>query len=58
MKMTNATYRVQFIDEEGEFAFTDPLNLEGAIARACGMRLRFHRPGDRRQCDRRPRRGC
>jgi hypothetical protein len=36
-----ATYRVQFVDPEGEIAFTDPLSRENAIARACGMRLRF-----------------
>jgi hypothetical protein len=39
--MSPSQYRVQFVDDKGEFAFTQPSDREGAIARACGMRLRF-----------------
>jgi hypothetical protein len=37
-KMRDAMYRVQFVDHEGETAFTNASNREGAIKRACGMR--------------------
>ena len=39
--MGPSTYRVQFIDEKGEFAFTERSDREGAIAEACNLRLRF-----------------
>lgn len=41
MMMWDATYRVQFVDDRGETAFTGLSDREGAIARACDMRLRF-----------------
>jgi hypothetical protein len=39
--MSPSTYRVQFIDDKGEFAFTEPRDREGAITEACSLRLRF-----------------
>jgi hypothetical protein len=39
--MRDSQYRVQYVDEMGEFAFTHALDREGAIAQACAMRLRF-----------------
>jgi hypothetical protein len=39
--MSPSTYRVQFIDDKGEFAFTEPSDREGAISEACSLRLRF-----------------
>ena len=39
--MDPSTYRVQFIDEKGEFAFTERSDREGAITEACNLRLRF-----------------
>jgi len=39
--MGPSTYRVQFIDDKGEFAFTEPSNRESAITEACDLRLRY-----------------
>ena len=39
--MGPSTYRVQFIDDKGEFAFTEPSDRENAIVQACSLRLRF-----------------
>ena len=39
--MSPSTYRVQFIDEKGEFAFSEPSDRDGAITEACKLRLRF-----------------
>jgi hypothetical protein len=39
--MCDPTYRVQFVDDRGETAFTIPTDREDAIIRACSMRLRF-----------------
>ncbi|MBV9567094.1 MAG: hypothetical protein JO172_03060 [Hyphomicrobiales bacterium] len=39
--MGPSTYRVQFIDDKGEFAFTEPSDRENAIVEACSLRLRF-----------------
>lgn len=39
--MGPSTYRVQFVDDKGEFAFTSPRDREGALAEACSIRLRF-----------------
>ncbi len=39
--MRSSTYRVQFVDYKGEFAFTERSDWEGAITRACRLRLRF-----------------
>ena len=39
--MGPSTYRVQFVDDKGEFAFTERSDRERAIAEACDLRLRF-----------------